>query len=73
MAGAGLDDIVVATVEAPYEITSAQPFRDKAYSSLHLIPEAAWQAGLARLQRDLVRGPVRGTARYACLWGCKPK
>jgi ubiquinone/menaquinone biosynthesis C-methylase UbiE len=73
MAGAGLVDMVVATVEAPYEITSAQPFRAKAYSSLHLIPEDAWQAGLARLEGDLARGPVRGTARYACLWGRRAK
>jgi ubiquinone/menaquinone biosynthesis C-methylase UbiE len=73
MAAAGLDGLVAATVEAPYEITSAQPFRDKAYSSLHLIPEDAWQTGLARLERDLAHGPVRGTSRYACLWGRRAK
>ena len=63
---AGLE---VVTVEAPYEIVSAQPFRDKAYSALHLISEDAWQAGLERLERDLARGPVRGVSRYACVWG----
>ena len=63
---AGLE---VVTVEAPYEIASAQPFRDKAYSALHLISEDAWQAGLERLERDLARGPVRGVSRYACVWG----
>ena len=73
MAAAGLVAFEGVTVEAPYQITSSQPFRDRAYSSLHLIPEAAWQAGLARLERDLVRGPVQGTARYVCLWGRRPE
>lgn len=69
MAGAGLDSFQTVTVEAPYEVTSAQPFRDRAYSSLHLVSEQAWLAGLARLERDLAQGPVRGASRYACLWG----
>jgi ubiquinone/menaquinone biosynthesis C-methylase UbiE len=72
MAAAGLVAFGRATVEAPYQITCSQPFRDRAYSSLHFISEEAWQAGLARLERDLARGPVCGTARYACLWGCRP-
>jgi ubiquinone/menaquinone biosynthesis C-methylase UbiE len=72
MAAAGLVPFGRVTVEAPYQITCSQPFRDRAYSSLHLISEEAWQTGLARLERDLARGPVRGTARYACLWGCRP-
>jgi ubiquinone/menaquinone biosynthesis C-methylase UbiE len=72
MAAAGLPDFQIATVEEPYEITSAQPFHDRAYSSLHLIPEAAWRGGLEQLERDLARGPVRGASRYACVWGRKP-
>jgi ubiquinone/menaquinone biosynthesis C-methylase UbiE len=72
MVAAGLVDPAVVTVEEPYELTSAQPFRDRAYSSLHLIPEAAWQAGLERLERDLAQGPIRGALRYACVWGQKP-
>jgi ubiquinone/menaquinone biosynthesis C-methylase UbiE len=68
----GLDPCNIAAVEEPYEITSAQPFLDRAYSSLHLIPAEAWRAGVERLERDLVRGPVRGAARYACVWACKP-
>jgi SAM-dependent methyltransferase len=72
MAEAGLAAFEVVTVEQPYEIASAQPFRAKAYSSLHLISDEAWQAGLARLERDLAEGPVRGLSRYACLWGQKP-
>ena len=69
LAEAGLVERRIVTVEEPYEISSAQPFRDRAYSSLHLISEAAWRAGLARLERDLALGPVRGVSRYACVWG----
>ena len=72
MDAAGLETIGVAAVEEPYEIISAQPFRDRAYSSLHLIPGEAWRAGIERLERDLARGPVRGAARYACVWARKP-
>lgn len=71
MAAAGLTDMEVVQVCEAYEVTSAQPFRDKVYSSLHLISEEAWQAGLKRLERDLVSGPVRGVSRYACVWGRK--
>jgi SAM-dependent methyltransferase len=71
MLEAGLAELETVAVEQPYELTNARPFRDKAYSSLHLIPEQAWRRGLARLERDLAQGPVRGVARYACLWGCK--
>ena len=69
---AGLEAPVVVEVEEPYEITCAQPFRDRAYSSLHLVPTEAWRAGLERLERDLARGPVKGAARYACVWARKP-
>jgi ubiquinone/menaquinone biosynthesis C-methylase UbiE len=72
MDAAGLETNGVAAVEEPYEITSVQPFRDRAYSSLHLISAEAWRAGVERLERDLARGPVRGAARYACVWARKP-
>jgi ubiquinone/menaquinone biosynthesis C-methylase UbiE len=69
---AGLVSIQVSAVEEPYEVTSTHPFRDRAYSSLHLIAEEAWKAGLERLERDLAQGPIQGLARYACVWGRKP-
>jgi ubiquinone/menaquinone biosynthesis C-methylase UbiE len=72
MAAAGLQGLQVITVEEPYELTSIGPFRDRAYSSLHLIPEEAWRAGLERLEREMARGPIRGVSRYACVWGHRP-
>ena len=71
MAEVGLAAFEVVTVEQAYEIAGAQPFRAKAYSSLYLISDEAWRAGLARLEHDLAKGPVRGVSRYACLWGQK--
>lgn len=69
----GFQKFETVTVEQPYEITSAQPFRAKAYSSLHFISESAWRTGLDRLERDLKHGSIPGTARYACVWGRKPE
>jgi len=71
MAETGLASLGAVVVEEPYEISSAQPYRDKAFSSLHLISEQAWRAGLERLEQALARGPIRGKSRYACLWGRK--
>ncbi len=72
MAAAELSGFKVVTVETPYQLTSAQPFREKAYSALHLIPEAAWRAGVERLEQALKHGPIQGVARYAMVWGSKP-
>jgi SAM-dependent methyltransferase len=71
MEGAGLVGFHVVTVEQAFELSTAQPFRDRAYSSLHLISEEAWRSGLERLERDLARAPIRGASRYACVWGHK--
>jgi ubiquinone/menaquinone biosynthesis C-methylase UbiE len=73
MVESGLVDLEVLTVEEPFQLTSARAFRDRAYSSLYLIPEDAWRAGLERLEHDLARGPLRGASRYVCIWGCKRK
>jgi SAM-dependent methyltransferase len=72
MAAAGLIGSDVVAAEAPYELTTAQAFREKAYSALHMIPEVAWRVGIERLERALEHGSIQGTARYALLWGFKP-
>ncbi len=71
MAEAGLAGLDAVLVEEPFEITDARPYRDKAFSSLHLISEEAWRAGIERLEQALACGPIRGASRYACLWGRK--
>ena len=71
MEAAGLLDAEVVTVEQPCLLVDARAFRHRAFSSLHLIPEDAWRAGLARLERELARGPVPYVSRYTCVWGRK--
>ena len=72
MAEAGFADLSQETVELSYALTDGRPYRDKAFSVLHLIPEDAFWAGLARLERDLGRGPVAAVSRYVLLWGRRP-
>ena len=59
------------TVERSYEVTDLQVFRDKAFSSLHLITEAEFQAGLARMASDLAQGPLAAVWRNVLLWARK--
>jgi SAM-dependent methyltransferase len=73
MVASGLVDDEVVMVEEPYAVTSAQPYRDKVYSSLYLISEKVWRVGVERLERDVARGPVQGASRYVCVWGRKPQ
>ncbi len=71
MADVGFEQIEEHSVEFPYQLTDAQAYRDKAFSSLHLIPEVAFQRGLARMERDLRQGPIPCVSRYLLLWGVK--
>ena len=69
MAGAGFRGDGEAVVEFDYLLDNSDVYRDRAYSSLRLIDEAAFARGLARLDADLAAGPVQCTARYVMLWG----
>lgn len=69
MQAAGFTQLREELVEDRYALTDIQPFREKAYSSLHLITDEAFQAGLARMQADLQRGPIQAVPRYTLLWG----
>ena len=71
MERAGFGEIVGKTVEFPYQLTDLQPYRDKAFSSLHLISGEAHQAGIARMEKDLRRGPIPCVSLYTLLWGLK--
>lgn len=72
LAAAGFIELHEELVEFPYELTSAAPYRDKAYSALHCIDASAFQRGLSRLEADLQQGPVHCCSRYVMLWGLKP-
>jgi ubiquinone/menaquinone biosynthesis C-methylase UbiE len=67
----GFEGIARDRVEHRATLADAHAYRDKAFSSLHLISESAFQRGLARLERDLCSGPVPHVSRYTLLWGTK--
>ena len=46
-------------------------YEAKTFSVLHLISEAAFEAGLSRLKAELERGALRGTIRCSMLWATK--
>ncbi len=71
MRQAGFTDLRQQTVEYAFTTTDIQAYRDRAFSSLHLISEAAFQAGLRRMQADLEKGPIQCVPRYLLLWGTK--
>lgn len=72
LTAAGFVEITNHELRAPFEITDAAPYREKAFSCLHLVPEDEFQSGLARLEDDLRAGPVVGIEEHASLWGRRP-
>lgn len=71
MRQAGFRALRTERVEHRYAVTDLRPYREKAYSALHLIPDAAHKAGLARMEQDLASGPISAVSRYELLWGQK--
>jgi ubiquinone/menaquinone biosynthesis C-methylase UbiE len=69
MGSAGFVDIGEYEIIAPIEIDDPSPYKEKAYSCLHLISEDEFMEGLHRLEDDLKAGPVRGVTEFVCLWG----
>ena len=55
-----------------YDLVDIQGYRERAFSSLLLIAEDAFQQGIARLEADLTRGPIPCLSLYTLLWGTKP-
>ena len=67
----GFGEMAESTVEFAYQLTDIQAYRDKAFSSLLLIPEDAFQRGIERMEQDLSTGPIQCVPRYLLLWGTK--
>jgi ubiquinone/menaquinone biosynthesis C-methylase UbiE len=72
MEEAGFGEIDEHMVELPYLLTDIQAYREKTFSTLHLIPEQAFQRGIEQMERDLSRGPIPCVSRYTMVWGIKP-
>jgi SAM-dependent methyltransferase len=52
-------------------LKSLEAYETKSFSVLHLIPEASFQMGLARLRADFESGPLMAVGSYVLLWATK--
>jgi len=68
---AGFVELQEIGVECHAELTDIEPYRTKVHSSLQLMSNAAFDAGIERLEHDLRSGPIPYTWRYLLLWGTK--
>lgn len=66
---AGLADHVTREIRTPFAVTDSTPYRDRAFSCIHMISDGEFEDGLARLEADLQEGPVEGLEEYVCIWG----
>ncbi len=73
MAAAGFTEIQEERTASSYQVLDSRPYRDRAFSSLHLISEEDFRRGLERMERDLEGGPIECVARQFLLWGAKPE
>lgn len=69
MAAAGLTGIHETHVELAYPLTDIRGYRERAYSSLLLIPDDTLARGLARMEEDLLAGPIAALSLYTLVWG----
>ena len=72
MAQAGFAEPRLTQVDHAYKLEDVQAYRDRAFSSLHLIEEEAFRRGIARLETDLLRGPLPCISLYTMIWGTLP-
>ena len=71
MTRAGFREFSKTVVSQPVSVTDSGCYASKADSTLHMIPQDAFERGLTRLERDLASGPITGLRRYLGLWGTK--
>lgn len=69
MADAGFTAIHETHVELEYPLTDVRGYRERAYSSLHFIPDDALKQGVARMEQDLLAGPISALSLYTLVWG----
>jgi SAM-dependent methyltransferase len=60
------------TVEFACELSNIEPFRARVYSCLRLIPDGAFQRGMARMEQDILSGSIHCVMRYSVVWGSRP-
>jgi SAM-dependent methyltransferase len=72
LTGAGFGELRLDQVEYEYDLVDIQAYRDRAFSSLHLIEEDAFRRGVARLEADLARAPISCVSLYTVIWATLP-
>lgn len=72
LAAAGFDSPTVREASGRLAISDAGAFRDKAFSCLGLIPDAAFRRGLRDLEADLRAGPLEGRSELAFVCARRP-
>ena len=69
MKEAGFSQIQVKNVEFAYSLADIQPYRDKAFSCLHLIADERFAGDIQRLEQELRQGAIACVSCYTLLWG----
>ena len=72
MEKAGFSEVAEERVEHQFATMDIQAYRDKAFSSLYLIPQEAFERGIRKMEADLLTDPIQIVSRYLLLWGVKP-
>jgi len=67
----GFQSVVESPIKEFYQLTDARPYREKAFSSLPLISEEAFQRGIERMEQDLRKKPIDCMMLYTGVWGTK--
>jgi ubiquinone/menaquinone biosynthesis C-methylase UbiE len=70
---AGFQDMAEVPVRHAYRLTDISAYRARAFSSLRLISDEAFAAGISRLERDLAVGPVPAVSLYTVITARTPK
>jgi ubiquinone/menaquinone biosynthesis C-methylase UbiE len=72
IARAGFVEPRLVEVSRDHDLDDIQAYRERAFSSLHLIEEDAFRRGISRLEGDLARGPIPCVSLYTMIWGQFP-
>ena len=69
---AGLVDLRRGHTVRQYEVSDLTPYRERAWSALRQISDEEHRAGIERMERAIVDGPIGGRSAYTWLRGRKP-
>jgi ubiquinone/menaquinone biosynthesis C-methylase UbiE len=73
MTRAGFVEPRTSAVKHEYDLVDIPAYRDRAFSSLQLIDDAAFARGIGRLEADLTRGSLPSLSLYTMLWSSLPR